>query len=114
MTGPSHAPSTHPVDISEAALLSHVLELAHMLGWKCAHFRAALTKHGWRTPVQGDGKGWPDLVLVRDRVVVAELKSDTGRLTPEQQTWLDRFTAAGIEAFVWRPDDLQRIAEVLR
>jgi hypothetical protein len=102
------------VDVTEAALLSHVVELAHMLGWACVHFRPALTKHGWRTPVQGDGKGFPDCILVRDRVIFAELKSDTGRLTPEQMAWFNRLTSAGIEAHIWRPADLQQIAEVLR
>lgn len=114
MSEHSHAPSTRPVDISEAALLSHVLELAHMLGWRAAHFRAAMTKHGWRTPVAADGKGFPDLLLVRGkRLIVAELKSRTGRLTAEQQDWLDALADVA-DVYVWRPDDLEQIAEVLR
>jgi hypothetical protein len=99
---------------TETAFQTQVLELAEILGWRRAHFRPALTKHGWRTPVQGDGKGFPDLVLVRDRIIFAELKSRTGRLTDDQTAWCEALTAAGAEVYVWRPDDLQHIADILR
>ncbi len=50
--------------------------------------------------------GYPDLTVVGPRgVLFRELKSDRGRLTPEQRTWLDRLTAAGADAAVWRPAD---------
>lgn len=48
-------------------------------------------RRGWRTPTQGP-KGWPDIVAVRDhdgRIVVAEVKTGSGRPTPEQRRWLD-------------------------
>lgn len=103
-------------DVSESAFQAEVLELARMLRWRRAHFRAARTAHGWATPVQGDGKGFPDLVLVRDhRLIFTELKSDTGRLTPEQQVWLDDLAhVTTTEAHLWRPGDLQGIAHILR
>lgn len=99
--------------MNETMLLDAVLKLAKMYGWRSAHFRPAMTGRGWRTAVQGDGKGYPDVTLVRDRVVFAELKSATGRLAPEQVTWIDRLRAAGAEVWVWRPADLQSIAELL-
>jgi hypothetical protein len=46
-------------------------------------------------------------------MIAAELKSDTGHLTAEQERWLADFAGAGLEAYVWRPVDLQRIADVL-
>ncbi len=57
--------------VSEKDWQSQFLELAHLAGWKCAHFRPAMTgrtylngageeKHIWVTAVQGDGKGFPD------------------------------------------------------
>jgi hypothetical protein len=52
---------------SEASFLEQIIDLAHLFGWRVAHFRAARTFSGWRTPVQGDGKGFPDLVLCRRR-----------------------------------------------
>jgi hypothetical protein len=75
-----------------------------------------MTAHGWRTPVQGDGKGFPDLVLARPpRVIFAELKTAKGKLGPEQENWLAALTACpGVEVYVWRPDQLDDIAQILR
>lgn len=50
------------------------LGAARINGWTCAHFRPARTEHGWRTAVQADGAGFPDWVLVRERVIFVELK----------------------------------------
>lgn len=91
-----------------------VLAVARQFRWRVAHFRPALTKHGWRTPVAADGKGFPDLLLVRDRVLAVELKADAGKLTADQQTWLDSFTTAGIETHVWRPADYEIVITTLR
>lgn len=91
-----------------------VIDLARLFKWRVAHFRPALTKHGWRTPVSADGKGFPDLVLVRDRVIAAELKTRTGIPSPDQHAWLDAFTDAGIETHIWRPADLELVAATLR
>lgn len=97
--------------ISETEFLAQVIELAHLYGWRVAHFRPAWTGRGWRTPVQGDGAGFPDLVLVgRGRLIVAELKRERGLATPEQLAWLATFAGAGIPAFVWQPSDFDLIA----
>jgi hypothetical protein len=72
-------PTTVVATMAEAELLDNVIELAHLFGWRVAHFRPAMTKHGWRTPVSADGKGFVDLVLVRDRTIFVELKSTKGR-----------------------------------
>lgn len=92
-----------------------VVELAQLAGWRVAHFRPAKTSKGWRTPVAADGAGFPDLILVREgRLVVAELKSGTGRVSEEQQGWLDAFeTVPSTEVFVWRPDDWDQVVRVL-
>ena len=86
-------------------LRENVTELARVLGWRVAHFRAGRTSHGWRTPVSADGKGFPDLVLVRERVLYVECKGELERLTAEQAAWRDWLTAAGAEHAVWRPSD---------
>jgi VRR-NUC domain len=54
--------------------------------------------------VAADGKGFPDLLLVRDRVIVAEVKGDSDRLRPEQREWLSAFRLAGVAAYVWTPE----------
>lgn len=99
--------------MTEAQLQSAVIELAHILGWKVAHFRPALTARGWRTPVQADGAGFPDLVMVRGlradgRLLFVELKSDTGRISSEQDAWMTALLAATFDTvhvnlYVWRP-----------
>src|SRR5262245_48795773 len=90
----------------EEALLRQVLELAYHTGWLTFHTRAARTAHGWRTPVQGDGKGFPDLVLLHPRralLVFVELKSDRGQVTVDQDRWLAALHFAGLRAELWRP-----------
>jgi hypothetical protein len=94
--------------------MGQVIELAHLFGWRVAHFRPCKTGRGWRTPVQADGAGFPDLVLVgRGRVIVAELKRETGRATPDQLAWLAAFTDAGVESVVWTPSCFDAIAAEL-
>ncbi len=97
--------STAATAMTETELLDSVLELAGLLKWRTAHFRPALTKHGWRTAVAGDGKGFPDLVLVRDRVLFVELKSARGQLSIEQQDWFHALGDAGAERYIWLPAD---------
>lgn len=108
-------------DPAEKVFQKDVIDLAHALGWKIAHFRSVETKRqGWQTPVAADGKGFPDLILVRDRVIAAELKrnedvKDTRRVpSVEQLAWLDAFRNAGVEAYLWRPADVDEIFDVLR
>lgn len=102
--------------MSEDDLLGTVLEMASTLGIRTAHFRPAKTAQGWRTPVQGDGKGWPDLVLVGTTVLYRELKSARGGPSKEQGLWLAALTRAGQDAGVWQPADLRsgRILAELR
>jgi hypothetical protein len=106
---------TTSVDVTETAFQSEVIQLAQMMRWRVAHFRPARTAHGWRTAVAADGKGFPDLVLTRrGRLIFAELKSDTGQVAPDQQRWLTVLNLTAAEVYVWRPADLQTIADTLR
>lgn len=101
--------------LTETEFLSQVIQYAKLRGWRVVHFRPAKTSRGWRTPVQGDGVGWPDLFLIRgDRIIVAECKSDRGKLAPEQDAWLKAFELASVPSYLWRPGDWDEIMEVLR
>lgn len=93
------------VRLTERQFQDRVIAEARLRGWLVAHFRPAKTERGWRTPVSADGKGFPDLVLVRYRVVYAELKSGSGKLSDDQAVWALRLAEAGAEVHVWRPDD---------
>jgi hypothetical protein len=100
--------------ISEEAFLRQVIQLARLMEWRVAHFRPGRTAKGWRTPVQGDGKGFPDLVLLKGpQIIVAELKADKGRLSTDQRAWLEAWKAAGARGFVWHPSDWLSIVAVL-
>jgi len=92
--------------MTERELAGAVRDLAKLFGW--------LRYHSW-TSVHSPA-GFPDEILVRgSRLVVAELKSASGRLTQAQELWLGAFRAVpSAEVFVWRPADVEEIARILR
>ena len=99
---------------TESEFQRTVIDLAHTFNWMVAHFRPAMTAHGWRTAVSADGKGFPDLVLVREKVIFAELKLDKATLSPEQAGWGQSLIVARANYYVWRPGNWDEIVEVLR
>ena len=103
--------------MSEEDWQQTVIDLAHIYGWRIAHFRKARLKNGgWRTPVSGDGKGFPDNILARTpRVIIAELKSEDGVIEIEQQKWLTLFMhCPGVEVYVWKPSDYEGVKKILK
>ena len=100
---------------TEDQFLTWILDRARASRWRTIHVRPGRTGAGeWRTPVQGDGVGFPDLVIVRDRIVYAEVKSERGTLSTEQAEWRERIIFAGGEWHLWRPRHRDLITEVLR
>ena len=93
----------------EGDFLAQVVEVAQRYGWLVAH-------HPDSRKLQGD-PGLPDLVLARGGwVIFAELKSERGRVSDDQQRWLDAIgpdieaecaDATSHAAYVWRPADLE-------
>lgn len=74
--------------------------------------------YGWRHYHTHDSRrsnpGFPDLVLVRGtRLVFAELKTDAGRVSEVQWSWLNALYEAEREVYVWRPRDLRTVKQVL-
>lgn len=89
----------------EVELLAKVKELAEYTGWMVYH-----TYDSRRSD-----EGFPDLVLVKDRVIFAELKSEKGKLSPKQLEWIGGLRdLAGAAVCVWRPSDFDEIARVLQ
>jgi hypothetical protein len=103
--------------LSEREWQQQVTSLAELCGWHWAHWRAARTERGWRTPVSGPlGAGFPDLLLIhprRQRVLFVELKSDSGRLTDEQLGVHDVLRQAGLDVDVWHPRDWEQVVAAL-
>ena len=104
------------VKVTEAQFQRQIIDLARTLGYRVAHFRAAMNSRGqWSTPVQADGAGFPDLVLTgRGRVIFAELKAEGKYPTAKQREWLAALESAGAEVHVWRPRDFEAAASVLQ
>lgn len=100
--------------IDEKQFLRQIIDLAHVYHWEVAHFRPAMTKYGYRTPVQGDGSGFPDLVLARERVIFSELKAEKGKLTELQEHWQVVLREAGVEVYCWKPSQFEEIVEILK
>ena len=100
--------------ISHADWQKSVIEIARLYGWKVMHLGKAKTKTGrWLTPVGADGAGFPDLLMLRERVLVAELKSMRDTLRANQRVWLGAFLGAGCTAVTWKPCDVDRVHEEL-
>jgi len=91
-------------DLTEKAWQQQVLDLAALYRWGYYH-----TFDSRRSQ-----PGFPDLLLVRGiRMMFVELKTDTGRLTTDQQSWQHMLRNAGAEVFVWRPADLELVQREL-
>ena len=105
--------------MTEKELDAAIAKLCRLYGWRRYH-----TYRSKRSPA-----GFPDLVLVKPpRLIFAELKSDDGKVSAEQAEWAldleavseacrERMIAghppSNVEAFVWRPRDLDAIARIL-
>jgi hypothetical protein len=126
-------------ELTEAAFQAQVVGLARMYGWRPYHAPdGGAPQRNGRRVVGGqlpEGRGFPDLLLLRGpELVVAELKTRTGRIGPGQREWLDAWTELGahvargldelkllgtndyvpsVRAYLWRPSDWEQIQRVL-
>ena len=90
---------------SEREFQAMVIELATLLGWRCYHVPDSRRCEA----------GWPDLVLWRPpRFLLAELKTEKGRVSNIQQRTIGELRACGLEVHEWRPSDWTEIASALR
>ncbi|GAA1337225.1 VRR-NUC domain-containing protein [Arthrobacter roseus] len=98
--------------ITERRFQSTVQNLMTAYKWKWFHAPDNRPVNG---RIQGVKAGFPDLIAVRgQRVIVAELKTETGRVSEDQKEWLFLFDHAGITSYVWRPRDTEAIKLILR
>jgi len=92
--------------MTEKEFTQQVVDLARLLGWQVYHTWLSVRS----------AAGFPDLVLAKPGrpLILAELKTERGKLTPAQQAWLDLLQQVpGVEVYVWRPSQLEEIAKIL-
>jgi hypothetical protein len=91
--------------ITERQFMGKVEQLAEYCGWWVWHDNDSRRNRA----------GWPDLVLLRPgRLIFAELKTDTGKLSAEQRRILSMLKMAGQEVYIWRPTDFETIRGILK
>jgi hypothetical protein len=86
----------------ESSFQAAVIDAAKALGWMAYH------THDSRRSMPG----FPDLILAKPgmRLLCIELKTNHGRLSPDQETWVDLLNQVQQPiAEVWRPADWQRL-----
>lgn len=98
--------------IKEKDWQAKVVRIATLNGWKHYHPPDNKPING---RIQKVVSGYPDLTLVRDgKIIFAELKRETGRLSDDQIDWLDELRKCGIDCYVWRPSDIDEVVTTLR
>lgn len=113
--------------IAESPWQAQVEGLGRFYGWRGYH--PPDNRPTARTGrVQRVARGFPDWIAIRGaEVIVAELKTDTGRLDPAQVEWLDAWREVGeaiarvtaglqpvdgtpvVDVYVWRPRDFDEV-----
>jgi hypothetical protein len=78
----------------------------------CAKSTGWTTYHVYNS--RKSNAGWPDEVFVRGPVIFfAELKTETGRTTADQERWIELLRGAGQTVYLWRPSDWPDIRRIL-
>lgn len=101
-----HVPTTDKLPApTEKQFLAFVTDLAQLGQWLIYH-----TYDSRRSQA-----GFPDLVLTRNgHIIFAELKSQKGRVRPNQQMWIDELSKSGeVDVYLWRPSDEEDIKRIL-
>ena len=98
----------------------HVVTFALEQGWKVFHDQATnarrrCTACGAVRRGPRNQKGFLDLLMIRgSRLVVAELKSESGTTTPEQEELLAAWRKVpGAEVYIWRPSERETVIRTL-
>lgn len=137
---------------TEASFQARVVGLLRVYEWgiqatpRVGIYHAQHGGHNGRTIRGGlpEGRGFPDLLAVHEldrRLLVAELKDETGRVGPGQAEWIAGFNVIGdaleawhkpwhmavttpklnrlgpvprVEAYLWRPSDWDELHDVIR
>lgn len=101
-------PAPPPLTIAEAPFQRLVTDAAEIFGWLWYHSADS----------RRDNPGFPDLTMVRVvppyALILAELKTERGRLRAEQCMWATALLRAGVRYYLWRPSNWSEILAVLQ
>lgn len=93
--------------LTEKQFSQVIVDLARLRGW-LVHRTPT-----WRAT--GTDPGFPDLVLARGRrLIFAELKSQKGKLTVEQEAWRQALDWGDQGVYCWKPSDFDQITKILK
>ena len=102
----------------EATFQTQVIELARYYGYTRIYHppdNLPVRARSGRTRRQNVAPGFPDLWLMRvgekPDLVVAELKAEKGRVSPDQWAWIEGLRDCGLDVYVWRPRDWDQVRE---
>lgn len=95
-----------PLTLTEAEYQGLIVDTARYLGYEVMHVRRSKGRRrggeAWQTTTSI--KGWPDLTIFGDRgLLFVEVKSESGRVTPEQKVVHAQLRAAGQTVIVSKP-----------
>jgi hypothetical protein len=98
--------------ISEASFQQQVKALAYIHGWSLHHSQPSMTRTG--RYITTGSTGFPDLVMAHEErgLIFAELKTEKGKASDAQLNWL-RTLHPHAECYLWRPSDINFIAQRL-
>ena len=102
--------------LTEKQYQQQIMDLARLRGWMVGHW--ADSRRQVRPGVfvgDPDSKGVPDLLMAHPKhgVAFVEVKKELGKVSPEQDEWLDRLLDAGAPAVVSRPSGWEDMDEWL-
>jgi hypothetical protein len=106
---PTHVQAA--LEQAEAEFQDSLLKLLKLNGWP-----EELIYHTFDS--RRSRAGFPDIVAVKPsdgRLLIAELKKDSGTLSPEQRGWIEALQAVRyFDVRVWRPRDMDEIVKLVR
>jgi hypothetical protein len=94
--------------LTEAEFQGMIVERARVRGWLVYHVYDS----------RRSSAGFPDLVMVRaGKLVLAEVKTAKGRLSPAQAAWFAALSAVEdqprVTVAVWRPEDWSAVCDLI-
>ncbi len=97
--------AAYVMSMDEKSFQRVVVEAATLYGWMVVHIRNMISNRS----------GIPDLLMYRgDRYLLAEIKTERGKVSPRQSAWHEEAALSGVRVHVWRPSDWSAIERALR